>query len=570
MKKVNVPANPGRLIGAIANIGYDPEVALCDLIDNSVDADATTISVTLERVSQETEGLSDTIGAYVIADNGIGMNEDTLIDAFTLGTEREYPSGSLGKFGLGLKSAGLALGNEIIILTAQDERDPLCARLSIPDVERSGKYEIDLGSIPSDFIRYWEESGLASGTVLIIRDLNDNRPSFAAFSEYLKRCCSVVYHRFLEREDKSLDMSIDGTSLVPFDPLFLSLARKNGSLGDPKQWDGKTVHMLLEKGILRLPGPSNAEVTATHLIHPPSFGTKQRTEIGKDYAIVTEPYNRRPRNGFYVYRNNRVISLGERFHGLVSSGQKSWAFKARLMFDETADSSLSLDVKKRHCVLPRQARNNLKSMIGMYHTKSVTAWEAAGERVAEEKKATKDSLANLSMVNSQPTSLDYSAGSEPLNDASIARRRNRQKDISLEAIDSIYDESISVETLDKRAQEGDVVIKVQGFRGNAMWFPYPAVSVGRAETLVNEQHSWVSEAYRASEREPSVAIVLHQLFTILARAELDIRTAEWTDLNDDQIKKVFERYRRRVSTIGEEFAEHLETALMDDSIETDE
>ena len=33
MRKTEVPAAPGRLINALARIGYDTEVALCDLID---------------------------------------------------------------------------------------------------------------------------------------------------------------------------------------------------------------------------------------------------------------------------------------------------------------------------------------------------------------------------------------------------------------------------------------------------------------------------------------------------------------------------------------------------------
>ena len=569
MKKQEVPANPGRLIGAVANIGYDPEVALCDLIDNSIDANANFVKVSLEKENKEAEGVSDTVGAFVIIDDGFGMDEKTLISAFTLGTSRDYPSGSLGKFGLGLKSAGLSLGSEIVLISAMTGADPLCARLSIEEVERSGKYEIDLGDIPDDLRKYWEEQSLESGTVLLVRQLNDNRPSYSAFSEYLQRYCSVIYHRFLERDEKQLKILVNGNVLIPFDPLFLADARANGSLGDPKEWDGKTIHLLMDDARLSLGEAHDAIVSASHLVHPPSFGAK-RAEVGEQYAIVTDPYNRRPRNGFYVYRNNRIISLGERFHGLVGSQQQNWAFKARLMFDETADSVLSLDVKKRHCLLPRKARNTLKAMISSYQAKSVTAWKEAGERLEEEKKATKDDLANESMANTSPASLDYQPGGEPVSDASLVSRRNRQREISEEAIDSIHDQSVSKEALDKHAREGDVVIKVQGIRGNAMWLPYPAVEVGRAETIVNDQHSWVSEAYRASENEPSVTIVLHQLFTILARAELDVRSTDWNDLGDEQVRKTFERYRRRVSTIGEDLAENLEAALSDDSMETEE
>lgn len=165
MEKTDVPANPGRLISAIAKIGYDPEVALCDLMDNCIDAQATNIRVILEKESHESEGLSDRIGAYVIADNGTGMDRETLVGAFTLGTDREYPRGSLGKFGLGLKSAGFALGGEILLMSSRGAA-PICAKLAIAEVEQSGKYQIDLGDVPSELARYWDEYGSERGTIL--------------------------------------------------------------------------------------------------------------------------------------------------------------------------------------------------------------------------------------------------------------------------------------------------------------------------------------------------------------------------------------------------------------------
>jgi hypothetical protein len=117
MERVDVPAAPGRLIYAVARIGYDPEVALCDLIDNCLDARATNISVTVVPEYHAEDGETDTIAQYILSDDGCGMDRDTLVRAFTLGSERAYPKGSLGKFGLGLKSAGLSLGNRIVVLS---------------------------------------------------------------------------------------------------------------------------------------------------------------------------------------------------------------------------------------------------------------------------------------------------------------------------------------------------------------------------------------------------------------------------------------------------------------------
>ena len=83
----------------------------------------------------------------------------------------------------------------------------------------------------------------------------------------------------------------------------------------------------------------------------------------RDYYMVDrDPYTANPRHGFYVYRNGRIIVMAERFRGIVPIRTSSWAFRARLMFDEGADEILNLDVKKRHCTLPRKARQNLSAL----------------------------------------------------------------------------------------------------------------------------------------------------------------------------------------------------------------
>ena len=262
------------------------------------------------------------------------------------------------------------------MLTQRQDHSPLYAKLSRSDIEQSGVYQIDLGDIPDDYAERWETSVREGhGTILIIRNLVESRPSYSSFSDYLKRYCSTIYHRFLEQEPPVIEMYVGSTKLAPFDPLFFSVAKENGSLGDPSGWDGKKVHLLLED-TLDL-GGQEASIAATHLIHPPSF-EKDRAKKAEAYAIERDPYTGRPRHGFYVYRNERIIVLAERFRGLISAQTQNWAFKARLMFDESSDDLLSLDVKKRHCQLPKGARQNLKAMIGTYQTKSAEAWRSAG------------------------------------------------------------------------------------------------------------------------------------------------------------------------------------------------
>lgn len=564
MKKVSVPSNPGRLINAVAAMGYDPEVALTDILDNSLDATSSVARVTLIPESHEDEGETDTIHSYLIADDGVGMDEETLVSAFTLGTERNYAPHSLGKFGLGLKSAGLSLANEIAIITkTKAVEDPICGILQMSVVEESGKYEIDLGPPPDDLAALWEKYRASEdhGTITVLRELKTNQPAFAKFRDYLKRHMSIIYHKFMQDEEHPFTISINGDELVPLDPLFMAEARQNGPLA-PQDWLGKSVHLLLEPNTVDLDGVAECSVAATHLVHPPSFEAEgRRPEIREEYAIETDPYTRRQRHGFYIYRNKRVIVMAERFHGLVSAQTQAWAFRGSLEFDESADSILSLDVKKRHCQLPKRARNNLKALISTYQARSVEAWKAAGKRENERKRVTREDIANQSLAQTPVAELNYAPGADLTSDAALQARKQLQANVGKATLQSIQDPNVTEETLDDLVRSKSYVTVLQGLKSNAMWLPYPSVHLGRAETLVNKAHSWVAEAYAASETQPGITIILHHLFTILARAELEVRSTDWKDISSEQTTKILERFRIRSSMIGEDLADQLAQAL---------
>ncbi len=562
MEKVTVPAAPGRLINAVANMGYDPEVAICDLIDNSIDANATTVSVYLPTKKDE-GGRKPKIHQYIVSDDGSGMDRDTLIIAFTLGSVREYPRHALGKFGIGLKSASLSLGNKIVIITKTEDMDnPLCGILSRKEIEISGKYEIDLGKAPSPYDELWENyaPNKEKGTIVFIDEVNN--PPFENFIEYLQRYCGIVYHKFLEDQASPFSISVKDAEAEPIDPLFLEEAGKAEGTFNPETWDGRTVYVLLEPQSLTLDDGSECQIAATNLIHPPTFAEDDKQdEMRERYCIEKDPYSKKLRHGFYIYRNRRIIVMAELFRGIISRETSAWAFRGRLMFDETADSALSLDVKKRHCQIPPEARTNLENIIRPYQTKSMKAWKEVGRKAKKELGNKKEDIAQESITQTPTPNLDYSPGVTLESEEAVKKRKKRQEEVRKEAIKVVQDPKITEDALEQKAKEKSVVVPVKGIQGNRMWEVYPATTIGLSETLVNEYHSWVKTAYAEAENEPRITIILHQLFTILARAELEVKTNEWEGLSPEISEKVFDLFRRKASAIGEDLAGTLEKEL---------
>ena len=114
---IAVPMDAERVCEAIARIGYTPAAALMDVVDNSVSAGAKRVVVEIEQNLDKTYSENDNVNRYRIFDDGEGMSDDGVLNAFKLGTPRDYPEDSLSKFGMGLKSADLSLGGRITVLS---------------------------------------------------------------------------------------------------------------------------------------------------------------------------------------------------------------------------------------------------------------------------------------------------------------------------------------------------------------------------------------------------------------------------------------------------------------------
>src|SRR5947209_597277 len=96
-----LPPDPGRMIEGLRDTGYEFNTSVADIIDNSIAARASAVSVRIEM---------DYLGEIrvSVADNGTGMDRVELLNAMKYGSSRRDDPASLGKFGLGLKTASTA------------------------------------------------------------------------------------------------------------------------------------------------------------------------------------------------------------------------------------------------------------------------------------------------------------------------------------------------------------------------------------------------------------------------------------------------------------------------------
>ena len=117
IQEIILEPDPSRVMEGLRDTGYDFNTAVADIVDNSIAANATVVKVDVIM------NPSGNVNIY-IADNGCGMDMDGLKNAMRYGAAKRQDPSSLGKFGLGLKTASTAF----------------CRCLSVISVGENGEY----------------------------------------------------------------------------------------------------------------------------------------------------------------------------------------------------------------------------------------------------------------------------------------------------------------------------------------------------------------------------------------------------------------------------------------------
>jgi DNA topoisomerase VI subunit B len=125
-----------RLMTSMRDMGYDFATAVADVVDNSVEARATHVAIDVRF---------DGDGSWVrIIDNGTGMKPAQIREALRYGSEREYDGHeSLGKFGLGLKTASLSQCRVLTVASRTQKSGRMEVRqLDLDHIEDTNDWEI--------------------------------------------------------------------------------------------------------------------------------------------------------------------------------------------------------------------------------------------------------------------------------------------------------------------------------------------------------------------------------------------------------------------------------------------
>lgn len=353
------------MIQSMRAYGYDLPTAIADLLDNSISAGAKNIWLQFHWAGDESH--------LAVRDDGGGMTEAVLADAMrpacTNPLEPREPK-DLGRFGLGLKTASFSQSRR---LTVGSKPAGGCSAVRCWDLDyvtlhrqwrllRAGgpafaSYLQQVETAPSGTVVLWELMDRITPAGTRSNDATAQALFFGRVDE-VKHHVAMVFHRLLEGP-RSLRIWINGNAVIPWDP-FLS--------------KHVATQQLTEAPLLLF----------GNRMHVRPFVLPHHSKITPElHATAAGPRGWTAQQGFYVYRNKRMIASGD---WLGLGYQKEEHYKlARIMLDipNSMDAEWEVDVKKSRASPPPALRKELKQLAAITRREASAIYRHRGARIRQ-------------------------------------------------------------------------------------------------------------------------------------------------------------------------------------------
>lgn len=341
MEPVEIAPTPAALLQSLRGLGYSPETALADLIDNSIAAQAQTIELSIDWNDGDMR-----IG---VLDDGRGMTSADLESAMRFGgngPDVERKPDDLGRFGLGMKTASLSQCRCLTVLSRCDG-ETNSRTWDVDDVLRTKRWTVGVGLLPQKFDHLPALDKRPSGTLVILERMDEigglfglDKGHFFAKLQDIRSHFAMVFHRFLSLDAKRIRILVNGRDVEGWDPM-LRTHPATQRLGEGRVGAG----------------PQAVHVAPFVLPHRDRFANDA------EYAAAGGPGGWAERQGFYIYRAKRLIVAGS-WLGLGSL--REWTKEessrlARIAVDlpQRVDSAWRIDIRKATARPPANLRARL-------------------------------------------------------------------------------------------------------------------------------------------------------------------------------------------------------------------
>ena len=525
-----------RLVESLRDTGYTFTTSVADIVDNSVSAEATNIQIILDLDFGNNPYL-------MIADNGIGMDEIGLEAAMIYGSPLRPSPKSLGKFGMGLKTASTSFCRKLTVISSKDNLYSL-RQWDLDKITEKNSWillEPELDEYPEQIAFLDKIRGGKNGTIVIwenidrlVRSNNEGttKDQLGKIIKDLREHLSGVFFNFLTGMDgyNEINIEVNSIKLEPWDPFCRWLnddnkkrveIHKNKPFKITEQINGKD-EIMGEFHVNIYILPNKNELTQKEL---------DRMRYGLD------------NQGFHVFREGRMIYSGGWPNRLFVKEPHLNLIRVELLFDHKLDHYFQIDIKKSRIDLPKDLRDQLKRVVAPARNEANRRYRVGSNNNTKNSGALLDEQHGKSSIAIEKHHDNTTSGSivnslDRTNGEAEIKNKFGTTKIKLKFD---YENSRLIEAKDN-------------LEDGVLWMP-GLVDGNKHAVFLNQSHEFYKKFYLANKDNTALVIAMDSLLWSLAEAELSVMS--------DSVKRNLEDMRISVSkslrTLAEELPEIKET-----------
>jgi len=351
-----VKPNLKNFVKSLRDIGYTFEIAVADILDNSISANASNIKIF---------NVAEPEMIFSMIDDGTGMSDDELIEAMRLATknpEQEREKNDLGRFGLGLKTASFSQCKKLTVVSKKNgivsarqwDLDYIAEKDEWLLITPDPKW---VKSLPLFNDLCYQEHG----TLVVWQKIDGlNNSNFSDKISKLRKHLSLVFHRFLEGADrfKHLSITVNNNPVTAFNPFNIS--------------HPATQQLAVEK--IKI---NDSTISIQPYILP--HHSKLSQQEYEQYA-TEEGYTKS--QGFYLYRANRLLIHGT-WWGLHRAIDAHKLVRIKIDIPNDQDYYWGIDIKKSTANPITEIKMDLKRIIRQITEKGSRPFTGRGRRIED-------------------------------------------------------------------------------------------------------------------------------------------------------------------------------------------
>ena len=357
---------PQTFINSLRDVGYNSTTsALCEHVDNSVQAGAKNIRIYFNQRGKRGEYQIDT----VVYDDGKGMPPETLQLCMSFGGSTSFNNRTeIGRFGVGMKTAALSMSERLDVYSWVEPKAYYATSLDVNEIAESLTTSLSLEApefqrqLPNDIIRILStqldypkskqkiliksktdvDSFLGKSGTLVYMP-NCDRLSYKTARTLVDHATAEMSRVYREHINSGVKIFINNRQLKATDPTYWMKGSIHSELEELQSMEEK-YSKLINTWEIQIPLSENSEKTApvsVRLYKLPyeTWGSLPRSVLSKKLHLYD-------RNLVSVMRNDREVFCGVRPNIFPYHGDANW-LRVKIDFSGELDEAFGVAMNKQ-------------------------------------------------------------------------------------------------------------------------------------------------------------------------------------------------------------------------------